>query len=829
MATLISESDSLTFVLILCGHNVTLAYWQAKNLMKYFVASILIFLMMNTRDAIAQGRVTGRVQDAGGEPIPLAHVLLYQDDETERFLQGVATDSSGTFDLQHSVTGSLFIVVQALGFREYRSQVFGPNLHIDLGKIILETQAEQLDAVTVTADRPLFEQKMDRTIVNVQSGITNLGDNVLNVLSKSPAVRVNRSTGEISMMGKNGVVVMIDNKPVRLEPADLLGLLQHMAASNVETIELITAPPADYDAQGNAGIININTVRGTEGFSGQLSANAGYGRRPKLGAAINLDHQKGKIALHANLSSSIAYDLEKVSIGTRSPASPESHLHVIRKPRTSLHAVDLSADYQLGSGTFIGAMVTGYISDWVMDSQSETTLAANDQQRTFTTTSFEKNRLDRIVTNLNAQHAFSPRSRVSVDLDRIQFTRDNPTRYYVYSADGDSSSEFFSRARTPVTVHVLKSDFRYETSETLTIETGIKASLSSFENHVNVAFEQDGSLVDDPAFTDVFSMDERIYAGYASADWKPKPVFTLKAGLRYEYYHLDLTSEDNGVVSRRRQGNIFPSIHFAWQLPNHREFAMSYVNRIQRPGFLILAPYFYFFDQNTLFTGNPAILPSRSNQIQLGYRAPSFSVQLMYSRETMPVFDAQPTADRYRNTFIVQPVQGEFNNVLSVNTSYTVEITPWWSARANVLTSVLHQRLNVDDVVFDKSMLNCEITTTHNWHVGKIAEVEVSGAFYSPLYVGTVRTAARNQIDIGIRRKLRSGMSLSFNVTDVFNSGTQWPTGADVPNASLYYRFHFDAEGPVFRFNVSMPIGNQNVKQRDKWSGGSEEEQRRLN
>lgn len=775
-----------------------------------------------------QNRITGQVADETGNHIPFAHVLLFQSG-SQQLLKGVAADSSGRFDLLHSFTGELRAKVQALGFHDHVTADFSAAPSTHLGVITLRSQAEVLDEIVVTGEKPLFEHKIDRTIVNVQGSVTNIGNNVLNVLSKSPAVRINRTTNEISMMGKPGVIVMIDNKQIRLGPEELINLLQNMSSDNIETLELITAPPASYDAQGNAGIININTMKGKEGLSGQLSANVAYGKRPKFGGSLNLGYQKAKLSVNANLSSSVAYDLEKVSILTRNyNASSESDLWVVRKPRTGLHTADISVDYQLKKNTFIGAMFTAYRSNWEMTSTSTTQSLRNTKQSIFATRSYEENKLNRNVSNINFRHRFSPRTEVSVDIDAIQFTRNNPTQYEVSNLEGDSTSSFFSKAFTPVKVYVGKSDFKHKINDAFTMEAGIKGTVSDFRNKVSVAFEESGSLVDDPAFTDVFDMDESIYAAYTSANWQPVPSLTVKAGLRYEYYNLNLESDDLGVISTRHQGNFFPSVHLSYQVSDNREVTFSFVNRIQRPGYLILAPYFYFFDQNTLFTGNPAILPSRANQFQLGFSASNLSTQLQFTRERMPVFDAQPTLDLYRELFVVKPVQGGFNNVVSLNINYALEITRWWMSRLNLLGAALRQDLQINDVTYNKSSFNYEITTTQTWTINRIADIEITAGYYAPIYSGVIRTAARKQVDFGIRRTMRSGIAVSLNVSDVFNTGTQWPTVADVERAGIFYKFHFDAEGPVFRLSFSMPLGNRNIKLRDRRTGGSEEEQKRL-
>ena len=121
----------------------------------------------------------------------------------------------------------------------------------------MQKDALMLDAVEVKARKPLFEQRIDRLVVNVAESITSAGSTALEVLERSPGVIVNRQNNDISMAGKSGVIVMINNKISRLPMDALIQMLEGMPADNIEKIELITTPPANFDAEGNAGIINI--------------------------------------------------------------------------------------------------------------------------------------------------------------------------------------------------------------------------------------------------------------------------------------------------------------------------------------------------------------------------------------------------------------------------------------------------------------------------------------------------------------------------------------------------------------------------------------------
>ena len=160
--------------------------------------------------------------------------------------------------------------------KDFQNQLISmhPILDVTLKTIELVPQAKSISGVTVTSKKPFIEQKAGKTVINVEASPTNTGLNALELLEKSPGVTVDND-GNISLKGKQGVLILIDGKPTYMSGADLAALLKNMQSSSLEQIEIMTNPPAKYDAAGNSGIINIKTKKGiVKGMNG--TANCGY-------------------------------------------------------------------------------------------------------------------------------------------------------------------------------------------------------------------------------------------------------------------------------------------------------------------------------------------------------------------------------------------------------------------------------------------------------------------------------------------------------------------------------------------------------------------------
>ncbi|MCE7053866.1 TonB-dependent receptor family protein [Algoriphagus sp. AGSA1] len=780
----------------------------------------------------AQNSITGKVVDPQNIPLEYAHVLLFQD---SLFIQGTVTDSLGKFEIPYSSSDRSYLIqIQAIGFTDFRSAPFFFSGNKDFENILLTLSSTELDEVTVNSYRPLFEQRIDRTVIHVQDRVTNLGSSVLGVLGRSPAVRVNRGINQISMMGKEGVIVMVDNKQLRMESADLIRYLENLNTDLVESIELITAPPASYDAQGGAGIININTLRGEGKIGGQFSGNFAYGKRPKYGINLSLNGTGKKLTYYFNGAYSLARDLELVEIESElnfgnSPII--SRLDVERKPATAMYTAESGLEWKISPQTGVGIGLSLLQSNWKMDATALTKSREEEEITSSQTDSYEENLLSQAILNLNLSHSFSDKTRVEIDYDYIRFERDNPTVYQVketVNQDDEQNSSFLSRAKTPLDIQVGKIDVHNDYAENLSFDLGLKGTHSTFNNQVRVAGKNpEGVWVDIPGFTDSYQLDESLYAVYLSSNWQITDKFRMIAGLRYENYELILESSDQGKVNDRKMNNLFPNLHGSFSFDENNELSLSFVNRIQRPSFSMLAPYFYFFDEHTLFTGNPELVPSLTHQIQLAYQGSKLSTTLQLTKESQPVFDGQPDMDFENKLLVVRPLQGIESQSGTLLISYPVEITTGWTSQYDIRGTIQTQYPIVNSLPVKYASANFEVSTTQIFHVSDWFDAELNAAYFSDYRSGIMYMKERFMLDLGIRKTFSSGIGISFNVNDVLNTGSQWPMTADFPTNDLVYDWLFDAEGTVFRFNLSVPLGSRSVRKLGSRSG-SGDEQRRL-
>ena len=280
---------------------------------------LIIYLLMNTFlriwtvimsclpiVSIAQLQVNGTLKDDSGTPLPFASIMLLKVSDST-LVQGQMSDADGRFVVSIRDPGNYYVSARALGHHEVTTGLFDLSSNttpVQLGTLVAPERVHELQEVVIKGEKPLFEQKIDRTVINVQSNISRAGGSALDVLQRSPGVTVDKMNNALSLSGKQGVRVMINGKISRLPMEAVVQMLDGMNAENIERIELITTPPSKYEAEGDAGMINIVMKQSVDtGTNGSISAFTGYGRRGKFGGLANVNHRTQSVNIYGDLAS----------------------------------------------------------------------------------------------------------------------------------------------------------------------------------------------------------------------------------------------------------------------------------------------------------------------------------------------------------------------------------------------------------------------------------------------------------------------------------------------------------------------------------------------
>ncbi|HPI00293.1 MAG TPA: TonB-dependent receptor, partial [Chitinophagaceae bacterium] len=272
--------------------------------------SITSILLCSTFISSAQNinntvTLQGKVLTSKDKPIANISSILYTAKDSV-FAKVSVTDSNGFYIFERIKPGAYYIAFSGIGFKSLRSAVFNLDTQsVELPNTILQLEAQQLKDVIVTANKPMFENKRGMMIMNVDALITNAGTTTLDLLETAPAVSVNKMNDKttISLKGREGVLILVDGKSINLSGNDLTTWLNSMPSSTIDQIEIMTNPPAKYDATGTAGAINIKTKKGRQyGMNGNVSTSYVQGIYPSANATLNLNYRNNKINVFGNYS-----------------------------------------------------------------------------------------------------------------------------------------------------------------------------------------------------------------------------------------------------------------------------------------------------------------------------------------------------------------------------------------------------------------------------------------------------------------------------------------------------------------------------------------------
>ena len=305
--------------------------------------------------------ISGRIMNKGCHPLqgvtvhfnPLADSML---------LTSTLTNTDGLFIVNNLKNGLYRFTINMIGYVPYTNTIRLDKTLL-LPAITLIDQEKALKEVKITAYKPLVEQKIDRTIINVDANIANAGSNLMEVLEKSPGVMVDQN-GIVSLKGK-GATIFIDDKPTYLSGADLNAYLSSLPSSTIDQIELMTNPPARYDASGNGGIINIRTKKGKiKGINGGINLSYLQGRYARTNNSFNFNYRNNKINLFGNLSYSTVnfysdMDFYRHYTDVNGDVLSNFLQNSYTRRKSQSTAAKVGLDYYISDQTTIGLSLTG--------------------------------------------------------------------------------------------------------------------------------------------------------------------------------------------------------------------------------------------------------------------------------------------------------------------------------------------------------------------------------------------------------------------------------------------------------------------------------------
>ncbi|MCR5886325.1 TonB-dependent receptor [Hymenobacter sp. J193] len=808
----------------------------------------LSFTLLSTLLALAaraqNAPVTGQVRDAQGAAVEFATVTLHRAADTV-VVKSEFSDERGAYRLESAAAGRYLVSVAQLGFRRAWTgplEVAGSPVAAPL--ITLQTSgATTLKEVTVVGSKPLYERQADRTVVNVEGSTLAAGNTSLDVLRRSPGVTVD-GNDNLALRGRQGLLVLIDGKRQPMTGTELADYLRGLPADQLKSIELITNPPAKYDAQGGAGIIAINLKKDQrQGSNGSVQASLGYGRYHKATAGLTLNHRRK----HYNVFGSYTFadrrnysaltinrdffdyaDNTQTLVG-KSFQDNESVGHGLS------HSWKAGLDYTLSERTTIGTVFNGLAlrTDSKGSNFSEQYTAGGELTRRYTSDNRRNGDVPNFSGNVNFRHTFADSlggHELTADADYARYdTRRDQLLDTRFSFPRDSADRFTSDQQSLLTIQSVKLDYTRPLSKALRLEAGGKVSWVYSDNDLEFRIPATGGdvsqLVRDPLRSNRFRYDENIVAGYFNFN-QTLPQWTLQAGLRGEQTNAVGKPEADSLRFSRHYFQLFPSAAVKHTFSDKHELALSLSRRIDRPSYGQLNPFRSYIDVTTYGAGNPELLPQTSYNMELTHTfQQKYSVGLSYAVTSDPIIGTvQPAKDGGRVVVSTsQNLERQYNYSLTITAP--VEPAKWWSVYNNAVFyysrfvgNLAGTALNAGSPAFNLSS-NSTFTLGHDW------KADLNATYQSKERYGYFLSKPQGELSVGVQKGLwNNKATVKLNATDLlYTNKGRATTSFNNYTERFYQRF----ESRVVTLSLNYRFGNDKLAPSKRRQGGAEDEKRR--
>lgn len=591
---------------------------------------LLTALALGTGSTFAQSTGDARLQGillraSDRQAIDMGNALLRRLPDST-LVTGVVTDSLGSFSLTAS-TGTYLLELRALGYQGQYKTITLPATGLDLGELLLSEETQQLRGVEVRGRRPIITRQADRLVFDAQQ-ISAGAQNALDVLKRTPGLNV--TDDGISIIGRGKAIILINDKRVRLSGEALTGLLRSYSQSDIAEVQVLTTPPAKYEAEGNAGVLNIVMKKAqNDYFGGSISANTSlYKGRISPSLSTGLNYKQGRVSASLNLDGSLSsivgnFDTYRTAPSTQLYSASTSSFDY--KGR----GVNIRGglDYTINPELTVGFTATYAPSRKQIDRTNETrnyTIrpdGSHDLQLRLPGAASEKDHGAYTALNLHLEKTFAkaPGRKISWDADYVGSRTSSDDRFAStgYLADGSpvAGSDFSYKGHKGQQVHsyLTNVDVTLPLGQTI-LAFGAKGTWSRTDNS-NEYFAHTTL----GARTDAILFDEHVYALYTDITQPLSAKWNLRGGLRMEYTHTAGKVKGEPDLKTRDYVNFFPTLYLGFTPSERHALSFEGTIRLDRPHFSQLSPYPLYENQYSTISGKEDLRPTKQGSLTFGY------------------------------------------------------------------------------------------------------------------------------------------------------------------------------------------------------------------
>ena len=783
---------------------------------RHLLAFLLIILFQN--QVFSQIKISGQIKDKKNNPVEFIEIQLQNKDSI--IFKSELTNAEGKFILE-TEKGEYSLIVRQLGVIYYKQNI-NANQDTNVGIINITEKEQQLQEVVITSKKKLIERKVDRLIFNVENSISASGGDAIDALKITPRVKVKNDN--ISMIGKNNMSVMVDDKLILLTGDELINFLKSIPSDNIKSIEVITTPPTKYDAEGNSGLINIKLKKSKlNQWNASLRSSYVQSTYPKGSFGGNFDYQKNKLSLYSNLN---YVNGSNAPVETNKIYYPLGLWNEENKRRDFQNSVNgrIGADYKISEKFSVGMQYLGSFSKPKIAENSLTTIynQTNSQIDSYINTLSENlGKNNNHSLNLNSTVVFDTiGKKMNINLDYFKFKNDDNRIFNtinLLSANNTSLQDIQN--------YSAKIDFEHPL-KWINLSYGGKLSFIKTQNNVNYFDTTLGTPIFDPTQSNEFNYDENTQAIYLNGTKKLNEKWETQLGFRLENTQTEGVSKTLNQKNTNSYAKLFPTFYLTYTPNEKNSFSINYNKRINRPSYNRLNPFRWYSNPFSYTEGNPFLQPSFSNNLELNYTFNDNWSNSIYYSHTDNGFEQITIVDNTDN--IQKTIAQNFfkTTIIGISESYTYNKLKWLSStfsfdwnysKSESLIPITNQNLNGSNAYF---------STSNDFNLNKNKTLLFNFSYWYN-FKGTSdldKNNAYSQLDASIKYfAFDKKLQISFNANDILSTNRPIYTSF-TNNIQIDYKNYYDVR--LFRLSLVYKFGNKNINVEKKEVGNQEEKER---
>jgi Outer membrane protein beta-barrel family/CarboxypepD_reg-like domain len=798
----------------------------------YLLRSIFILALLSCcKWANAQTfKLNGKIIDQHTkQPLDYVSIALIQLPDSSTTATQVSNEQ-GNYEFKVVKAGKYLIKALMVGYDKASTAVFEVKADLSLPVLALVNRTQHLKEVNIISKMPVIDQKADRTIVNVEQ-MNTTGDNALEVLSQAPGITLDKDDN-IILKGKKGINVMIDGKMSYMSGAELTTYLKSLPGSVLSKIELISNPPASFDAAGTGGFINIKLKRNKmQGMNGNANIGGGYGKYEKVYGGTNLNYNTGKVSTYVRLNAGRYNSFNRLTL-ERTIGNEQYNQSNYWHPITHSLNYSTGADYFINNENTLGFMFKGF------NSPMETDVTSTSPNYNAQGIKMGSVNMHNPQDNHSGNHAFNINYRYRIDSTGKELGFDADYVFYKTNKDEDFTNTYYdaqdqlkngpiylrNKGYSNIAIYALKLDYTYPFNKNLKLETGWKSSWIQAKSDVQFDSLKTAGWVNDPRRTNLFNYNENINAAYLSLNQSAKQL-DIKVGARIEQTLGDGYSSGTNTIIERKYWKIFPNASILYKATANHQFTLSYRKSINRPSYSSLNPFAFYTDPYTALQGNPMLQASYANNFEFNYNLKNFRLLTVSYATTNGSVAEVIYQNNVSKESISRPENLNKETNLYMATGSPFDVKKWWNINTEIAVSYNKTSSPIQGTGFNASQWSWSASTNNTFTLPKDYSLNWSAYYYSPSVNGLFRNLENYAINVGAKKTFwHKNATLALRVNDIFAT-SMFRATLRYNNINTYWQNEW--ENRKVNLNLTYKFGNMKLKTaRNRRTSTGEEERR---